>query len=168
MIQTSRLHIQPLTYPQLVKYIRADHSLEAELQLKPTMLTLSPELKEAMEQSILPNVADTSKNYLFHTLWTIISKADRQMVGDLCFTGAPNEAGEIEIGYGTHEAFRGQGIMTEAVKAMISWASQQPGICAVIAATNKDNPPSQAVLKKNGFLLSGETAELHYWKYLIA
>lgn len=33
MIETTRLLIRPLTYDQLVKYIKCDHSLEAELNL---------------------------------------------------------------------------------------------------------------------------------------
>ncbi|SEW44364.1 GNAT family N-acetyltransferase [Chitinophaga arvensicola] len=168
MIQTPNLYIQPLTYPQLVKYIRADYSLEEELQLKPIPRTIAPELKEAMEQSILPQVANANNNYLFHTLWTIISRSEQQMVGDLCFTGAPDDSGAIEIGYGTHEAFRGRGFMTEAVKEMLNWAAAQSGVKSVIATTNKDNPSSQAVLKKNGFVVSGETEEMIYWKFPVA
>lgn len=44
------------------------------------------------------------------------------MVGDLCFVGAPNSVGEIEIGYGIYDMHAGLGFMTEAVGAMISWA----------------------------------------------
>jgi [ribosomal protein S5]-alanine N-acetyltransferase len=57
--------------------------------------------------------------------------------------------------------------MTEAVHAMMKWAAAQPGIRAVIATTNKDNPSSQAVLKKNGFVLSGETTAQWHWKCLV-
>lgn len=65
------------------------------------------ELKEALEQTILPNVADHTKNYLYSTLWTAISKAENKMIGDLCIVGEPNAAGEIEIGYGTYVEFQG-------------------------------------------------------------
>ena len=103
MIETERLILKPLTYGQLKKYIRPDNSLETELKLNVTSRTISPELKEALEQTILPNVADTGKNYLFSTLWTVISKEENKMVGDLCFVGEPNTEGEVEIGYGTYE-----------------------------------------------------------------
>ncbi|HMC87291.1 MAG TPA: hypothetical protein VKI61_17320 [Chitinophagaceae bacterium] len=61
MVETERLILKPLTYEQLIK--------------------------EAFEQTILPNVADTTKNYLFSTLWTAISKIGNKMIGDLCIVG---------------------------------------------------------------------------------
>jgi [ribosomal protein S5]-alanine N-acetyltransferase len=164
MIETERLIIKPLTYHQLEKYIQNDNSLEQELNLNETSRSISPELKEALEQTILPNVADTSKNYLYSTLWTLISKKDNKMVGDLCFVGAPNDDGEIEIGYGTYDIFTGKGFMTEAVGGMISWAKMQPEILAIVADTEKQNTASFRVLEKNGFLKTGETDTLFKWK----
>lgn len=102
MIETKRLILKPLTYEQLIKYIKCDNSLEAELNLNKTSRTISPELNDAFEQTILPNVADKNKDYLYSTLWTAISKAENKMVGDLCIVGEPNAEGEIEIGYGTY------------------------------------------------------------------
>ena len=103
MVETARLIIKPLNYEQLLKYLRLDNSLEQEFDLHDSARSLSPSLKEAFEQSFLPNVADQTKNYLFFTLWTVIDKEERRMVADLCFTGEPNSEGEIEIGYGTYE-----------------------------------------------------------------
>lgn len=68
MINTTRLKIIPLTYNQLVKYAKCDNSLEKELNLNPSLRKISEELKEALEDTILPNVADKTKNYLFSTL----------------------------------------------------------------------------------------------------
>jgi ribosomal-protein-alanine N-acetyltransferase len=164
MIETERLIIKPLTYNQLKKYMLNDNSLEEELSLNETSRSISPELKEALEQTILPNVADTSKNYLYSTLWTLISKKDNKMVGDLCFVGAPNADGEIEIGYGTYDIFASLGYMTEAVGGMISWAKTQPEIRAIIADTEKQNTASFRVLQKNGFVKTGETETLLKWR----
>ena len=164
MIETERLILKPLTYEQLKKYIRLDNSLETELNLDTTLRTISPELKEALEKTILLNVADSNKNYLFSTIWTIISKADNKMVGDLCFVGEPNADGEIEIGYGTYEAFRKRGFMTEAVSAMIKWANKQPSIRTIIASTDKTNVDSYSILQKNNFRKSGETETLFNWR----
>lgn len=162
--ETERLIIRPLTYEQLAKYIRNDNSLELELVLNPTSRLISDELKEALEQTILPNVADISKNYLFSTLWTIILKSDNKMVGDLCFIGEPCAEGEIEIGYGIYDEFRNKGYMAEAVNGMIQWASKQQNVKAIIASTEKNNIASFAVLKKNNFIKINETEELFMWK----
>lgn len=167
MIETKRLLIRPLTYEQLVKYSQCDQSLERELNLNDSTRTISAELKEALEQTILPNVADGGKNYLYATLWTAISKEENSMVGDLCIVGEPNEQGEIEIGYGTYEAFQGRGYMTEMVAGIIEWAKKQPAVKAIIASTSKTNVASFTVLQKNNFSKTGETEELFLWRLIL-
>jgi len=167
MIETERLLIKPLLYSQLVKYIQVDNSLETELNLNKTSRSISRELKEALEQTILPQVADIKKNYLYSTLWTVISKTDNKMVGDLCFVGEPNADGEIEIGYGTYDEFQRRGFMTEAVAGMIEWAKQQPEVKAIIASTDKTNVASYSVLLKNNFTKIGETDELYNWSLIL-
>ena len=164
MIETERLILKPLTYEQLVKYIKCDNSLEVELNLNETSRTISSELKEAFEQTILPNVADKSKNYLYSTLWTAISKIENKMVGDLCIVGEPNANGEIEIGYGTYDEFRNKGFMTEVVSGIIEWAKTQPEIKSIVASTDKTNIASFKVLEKNSFIKIGETETLFNWK----
>jgi len=167
MIETERFIIQPLTYEQLVKYICNDNSLETELHLNPTSRSISPDLKEALEQTILPAVADSTKNYMFSTLWTIISNSENKMVGDLCFVGEPNADGEIEIGYGTYEEFQGKGFMTEAVGGLIAWAKEQADVKAIIASTDKSNMASSKVLEKNNFIKTAETETMFNWRLLV-
>lgn len=164
MIETKRLLLRPLTYEQLLKYAANDNSLERELNLNESSRTISPELKEALENTILPNVADTTKNYLYSTLWTAISKTDNRMIGDLCIQGEPNPDGEIEIGYGTYEEFQGQGFMTEVVGGMIEWARTQSSVRSIVASTDKSNMASCKVLQNNGFMKVGETESSINWK----
>jgi ribosomal-protein-alanine N-acetyltransferase len=164
VIETKRLILKPLTYEQLIKYIKCDNSLETELKLNKTSRTISPELKDAFEQTILPNVADKSKNYLYSTLWTAISKAENKMIGDLCIVGEPNAKGEIEIGYGTYEEFQNRGFMTEIVSGIIEWAKTQPKVKSLIASTEKTNTASFKVLEKNMFQKIEETETLYNWQ----
>lgn len=167
MIESDKIILKPLTYNQLEKYIRNDNSLEEELKLNPTSRTISAELKEALENTILPNVGNRNNNYLYSTLWTIISKADNKMVGDICILGEPNKEGEIEIGYGTYEEFQGKGFMTEAVKCIIKWAQTEPKVIAILASTLKTNFSSFKVLEKNNFIKTGETETLFNWQLVI-
>jgi hypothetical protein len=111
MIETLRLTLKPLTYDRLLLYIRCDHSLEFELGLNPSMRTMTPELVDAIEQTILPHVADPAKT-IYSTRRPIDGDA-QQMVGDLCLS-ANLMAGEVEIGYGTSPEFQA-GYMTEMV-----------------------------------------------------
>lgn len=164
ILETKRLLLLPLTYEQLIKYIKNDDSLEADIQLNTTKRTIAPDLLEALEISILPNVSDKRKNYLYHTLWTLILKSENRMVGDLCFKGKPNYDGEIEIGYGTYDDFQRKGYMTEAVGAMINWAAMQPKVKCITAETEKPNVASSKVLINNGFKRVGEVGNLLLWR----
>lgn len=164
MIETERLILNPLTYDQLVKYTKCDNTLEEELNLNETSRIISAELKEALEQTILPNVADKTKNYLYSTLWTAISKTENKMIGDLCIVGEPNTEGEIEIGYGTYAEFQSKGFMTEMVSGIIGWSKTQPLVKSIVASTDKTNPASFRVLEKNKFIKIGETETLFNWK----
>jgi [ribosomal protein S5]-alanine N-acetyltransferase len=167
MVETERLILRPLDYGQLIKYINGDSSLELELNLKKSRRVISPELKEALEETILPNVADSKKNYLYSTLWALISKELNKIVGDICIVGEPNKAGEIEIGYGTYEGFMGNGYMKEGVGGIIEWARTQPKVLSVAAYTDKENIASCTILSKNGFKKTGERKLLHYWKLVL-
>ena len=164
MIETERLILKPLTYEQLIKYIKADNSLEIELNLNSTSRVISPELKEAFEETILPNVADKTKDYLYSTLWTLILKDANKMVGDICIFGEPNEKGEIEIGYGTYEEFENKGYMTEAVNGIIEWAKSQSNVLSIVASTEKENIGSYKILQKYNFIKIGEIDSLLGWK----
>jgi RimJ/RimL family protein N-acetyltransferase len=168
MIETERLILRPLTYEQLMKYAKCDNSLETELNLNGTSRTISEELNEALEQTILPNVADKSKNYLYSTIWTAISKTENKMVGDICIYGEPNADGEIEIGYGTYDEFQNKGFMTEIVKGIIDWVKTQIKVKSIIASTDKTNGASFKVLEKNNFTKIGETEALFNWKLVMS
>jgi len=165
MIETERLVLIPLNYNQLVKYTQCNNSLEDELHLNKTSRTIPPELKDALEQTILPNVADNSKNYLYSTLWTAISKTEDKIIGTFCIYGEPNEYGEIEIGYGTDEEFQNRGYMTEIVSGIIEWTKRQAIVKSIIASTDKINIASMRVLEKNGFTKVGDTDTLFSWKF---
>ena len=164
MIESTNLILKPLSYGQLKKYIANDNSLERELKLNPTKKIISPALEEALAETILPNVADTGKNHLSSTLWAVILKAESRMVGDVCFVGEPAADGEVEIGYGTYDDYRGKGYMTEAVACMIGWAKRQDNVKSIFAQTAKNNPASWRILEKNNFVKVAEEEELLSWQ----
>lgn len=163
-LETPRLTIRPLTLDQLMKYLQADMSLEAELEVLLQERIIPEELLEPLQERIIPAVTDTTKNYLYHTLWVIISKEEQKLVGDLCFKGEPNANGEIEIGYGTFSNFKNKGYMTEAVGAIIKWAAVQPAVQSIIAETWKNNIPSMRILEKNNFQQYKTNDEMVWWR----
>lgn len=164
MLETKRLILKPLNYEQLIKYSNCDNSLEEELNLFKNERTISNELKEALEQVILPSVLNEKNNYLFSTIWTAISKEENKIVGDICMYGEPNLDGEIEIGYGTYVQFQNKGYMTEIVNGIINWAKNEKSVKSIIASTETNNIASYKVLQKNHFIKIGEDEKIFKWK----
>jgi RimJ/RimL family protein N-acetyltransferase len=65
------------------------------------------------------------------------------------------EGHRVELGYVMNKSFQGKGYMTEAVRAIIIWAFQQPNIYRVYATTDVENIASQRVLEKAGMQREG-------------
>lgn len=164
LLETERLLIKPLSYSQLQLYVNTDYSLERDLGLEPHPRAISGTVKEALEQVLLPQIAAAGDNYLFSTFWTIIDKHKKVMIGDICFKGAPNELGEVEVGYGTHSDFQNKGFMTEALGAVVQWAMRQPNVKAILAETKNENLPSQKTLLKNNFVVFKQVGNMIWWR----
>jgi RimJ/RimL family protein N-acetyltransferase len=63
--------------------------------------------------------------------------------------------GETEIGYWTHPAFRGRGIMVEAVTAMAHYALVEMALQRVVVRVAPGNTASIRVAEKAGFTREG-------------
>lgn len=165
--ETPRFRLMPLTYDQMQLYVANDYSLEKVLGLNLTMRMIDDSFAEIIVNRILPGLAEKGDKYLYHTLWTVVLIAENRMVADISIKGEPNDAGEVEIGYGTYDAFQGRGYMTEAVGGIVNWLRTEPLVKAVIASTLKDNFASIRVLEKNGFVKTGETDDSFDWKLVL-
>lgn len=67
--------------------------------------------------------------------------------------------GKPGIGYNLHPDFHGQGFMTEAARASITYGFDTYGWPSLYAETWEDNDPSGAVLRKMGFVQTGQGAQ---------
>lgn len=161
---TEKLLIKPLTAAQMLAYLRADGTLENELGVKPHPRPISNELKEAIEQTLLPLMAGANADGHFAALWTMIDRTEKRMAGGACFKGSPNERGEVEIGYGVYSSFQNKGYATEAVKAMVQWAFLQRGVSGVLAETEETNLASQRTLAKAGFKQYEQEGPMLWWR----
>lgn len=93
--------------------------------------------------------------------WLVLTD-DGLVVGGVGFHGTPDEQGRAEIGYGIASSFRGQGIATAAVDQLRS-LPHLPGVTALVAHTDPDNPASHRVLEKVGFVRDGADDEGLRW-----
>ncbi|MEL6474115.1 MAG: GNAT family protein [Pseudomonadota bacterium] len=83
-------------------------------------------------------------------------RADKRLAGGAALSnvrfGSVNSAG---LGYWLGDAFKGDGLMTEAVVGVCSWAFQSLGLYRIEAGTVPENTASQAVLRRAGFKEEG-------------
>jgi ribosomal-protein-alanine N-acetyltransferase len=81
-------------------------------------------------------------------LWTVRRRGAEEIVG---FCGLmPNAAGEVELLYGLAPACWGQGLATEAARAVLRHAFDDLGLRRVVAATDPPNRASIRVLERLG------------------
>lgn len=154
MIETDRLILKPLSYNELIKHIKSPAELADDLKLQPSTSLLDKETQDAIFNDLLPNLTDLSKESLFYTMWIVIEKNKKAIIGGLCFHGAPNPIGEVEIGYGIDDEYRNNGYMTEALKGLIRWSKTRNDIKTIIALTEASNLSSIRILRKNNFNIS--------------
>jgi ribosomal-protein-alanine N-acetyltransferase len=77
-------------------------------------------------------------------VWVMIERASRSVVGDIGFMGPPDEDGSVEVGYSVIPARRRDGYATEAARAIVAWALDQPDVKAVVAGCDRDNESVRA------------------------
>jgi len=80
----------------------------------------------------------------------------KTLVGMGGYKSDPSPEGVVEVGYAIAPAFRGQGLATEATRAMVNRAFADPRVQAVDAQTLAHETPSTRVLEKVGFRKIGE------------
>lgn len=75
---------------------------------------------------------------------------DRMLVAGVGFKGPPRD-GTVEIGYGVVEEFRGRGLASEAVEALVDWGFGDARVERIVAQVHLQNAASQRVLTKAHF-----------------
>ena len=165
MIETDRLLIKPLSYDELIKHIKSPNDLANDLGLSPSISLIDKETQEAILNDLLPNLSDLTKDPLFFTMWIVIEKNEKAIIGGICFHGEPDDNGEVEIGYGIDNDYRNKGYMTETIAGLIHWIKNRNEIKTIKALTDKSNLPSIQVLKKNKFKISEQDENAFTMKF---
>lgn len=92
--------------------------------------------------------------------WAIRDRADRRFLGGAELRVAPEgiegiAVGEIEAGWWVTASRRGEGIATEAMTAAIGDLWRRSDATHVTAYISGENPPSERVAAKLGFVVRG-------------
>jgi RimJ/RimL family protein N-acetyltransferase len=82
--------------------------------------------------------------------YQIVRRADRAVIGDCGFLGAPDRSGAVHVAFGIAESARNEGYGTEALEGLIGYAFTHDRVSCVRAETARDNVPAQRVMEKAG------------------
>ena len=91
----------------------------------------------------------------------------RTLVGGCGLGGAPNDAGDVMIGYAMLPAFQKKGYATEAVGALIDWAFEDPRTRGIVGQTYDYLVPSIKVMERNGLTLVAKGPEAGLLTYAL-
>jgi ribosomal-protein-alanine N-acetyltransferase len=96
-IPTDRLTLMPLSIDQLHDYLDGAQALEG---MRVSRALLTERLRRAIGIKIERMAAAEEDDHPWLTYWLIVVSEDGFGAGMAGFKGVPNEAGEVEIGYG--------------------------------------------------------------------
>lgn len=153
IIRTERLTLIPATPAILRAELQSPRALAQALGLE-VPVSWPPELYDAdavtWTLTMLEQQRFTS-DWGCYYIGEALSAAPTRLVGVGGFKGGPDASGVVEIGYGIVPEARRRGYATEAVKAWLDWAFNDPLVFQVIAHTLRHLTPSIGVLEATGF-----------------
>lgn len=154
-IQTPRLDLVPMT-PDILRALQeGDFGRVAEIG----QLSAPPEwvggellLKLRLEQL----AKDPGEQPWLQRM--MVLRDTRVMIGHIGFHAPPGSEdlaevspGAVEFGYTVFDAYRRRGFASEAIRALIDWASSEHGVTRFIASIEPDNVASMNLAHKFGF-----------------
>jgi [ribosomal protein S5]-alanine N-acetyltransferase len=88
--------------------------------------------------------------------WSFLVISADQIVGEIGAKHLPDKDGAVDVGYGIAASQRRRGFAAEALQAFLVFAFQRPEVKRVKAECLVTNQGSIAVLRKLGFVCTGE------------
>lgn len=98
--------------------------------------------------------------------WAVQLADDPVMCGTIGLYRPSWEHHQIEVGYLLRPGLWGQGLMGEALRAVVDLAFARYGFHRVEGITDPRNTASRRLLEKNGFVLEGLFKENYHWNGL--
>jgi ribosomal-protein-alanine N-acetyltransferase len=127
-------------------------------------VALAADWPQADLLDVLPVQAAIGPDEECFGVWVMIERDSATVVGDIGFLGVPGADGSVEIGYSVIPERRGRGYATEAARALVDWALDQPGVTVVVAGSDNDNVASIRMLERIGFARTGEAEAQIRWR----
>jgi [ribosomal protein S5]-alanine N-acetyltransferase len=100
--------------------------------------------------------------------WALTRTGEDELLGVIGYVNIYPEAHRAEVGYILHPSCHGQGLMDEALKAVVQYGFEQMRLHSIEAITDPANKSSRKILERNGFVQEGFFKENDFFdgKYL--
>ncbi|WPC40274.1 GNAT family N-acetyltransferase [Clostridium sp. JS66] len=151
-LESERLILKPLSFKELV-YIKDNDISNIEIE------AVSSSVKLAVSKKLSKMKYIDSEFHEWYTYWLIISKNNEKGIGFIGFKGLPDENGYSEVGYSISPNHRKKRIMTEALRTLVTWASEFQGCRGITARVLKSNIGSHKVLTNCNFKVNSSNGE---------
>jgi len=127
-VRTERLELAPLTADAIEALVGGDGARLRELTgvLFPHPASPTPYMADPLPEVRARLLAHPEEAPWWN--WLMFERETARAAGSVAFGGPPDGSGVVLIGYAVYEQFEGHGYATEAVRALIGWAFQQPGV----------------------------------------
>lgn len=96
--------------------------------------------------------------------WCVTFKSEDTLIGACTLWNFDSGYHRAEIGYELHPAYGSQGIMTEAVSAILTFGFTELGLHRIEATPFAENAPSKSLLLKLGFRYEGNLRQRHFFR----
>jgi RimJ/RimL family protein N-acetyltransferase len=153
-LKSQRIDIVPLNLDELKLFIKSREEYERKHNLKISGNNLEKDYCEELLETTEKNQSqwgNNNHNYLFFTLWVLIDRKEKAIVGQFTFNDKPNPIGEVEVFFSIECPYRKKGYGTEAMQTILEWGSQSELFKIVLIEADFDNRAAMASLKKLGF-----------------
>lgn len=161
-IVTDRLTIVPMTYSLVDSVLSGKNDELLKFGIHPNGKWPLQDTLDMLNYVV--NTMDKNDVVSGYDVWIVVKNEDMTIIGDAGFKGAPDENGEIEIGFGLIEDEHRKGYGYEVASALIQWASQNNKVKAIKADCLIDNMGSISLLKKCGMNEVSRDNEMIYWE----
>lgn len=95
-------------------------------------------------------------------IWSISINGENKIIGTICLWNIKKENYRAEVGYELHPDFWRQGIIHEALRAVIEYGFNSLKLHSIEAVVNPDNIASISLLEKNHFVKEAHFKEDYF------
>ena len=155
-IKTAHLALTPYSPEQLLALIEDEKRFEESFGMPAADGLRSFVVSHEVSPAWLASLRESREADPWVHGFAIVHQETGSVIGNLGFTGPPDDGGVVEIAYGIVPAFQGRGFATEAAEAGIAFAFASDRVRLIRAHTLPTSGPSTRVLTKCGFKRAGD------------